>query len=294
MTNILVTIIIPVYNDWQRLSLCLDALIHQTFSKNEFEIIIVNNNANDTTPSGVMLPDNAKLITESKPGSYAARNAALKIAKGSMIGFTDSDCIPDENWIKYAVKYFAANPECSRIAGSVIIFRNSLKSRIEIYDTIFAFPQKTYVNTAGTSITANLFTYKHVFEKAGYFDEALMSGGDYLWGTLANKRGFKIDYVEKVRVKHPARASLKELINKEKRVGRGQGIFLASKANSIKNFYNLLKDLKPRLGDIKFIFTKKEITVLNKIYIFLLRQYLLAIRSYNKFVVKMGNLPNKA
>src|SRR5687767_1234031 len=114
MSNILVSIIIPTYKDWVPLTLCTDALSKQTFPKEMFEIIIVNNNPNEQTPADFRLPENGKIISEPTPGSYAARNAALKIAKGDIVGFTDSDCIPDENWIKRAVDYFNNNPECSR------------------------------------------------------------------------------------------------------------------------------------------------------------------------------------
>ncbi len=287
MSNILISIIIPTYKDWNRLSLCTEALSKQTFSKEMFEIIIVNNNSHDTVPSGFILPDNGKLILEKKPGSYAARNAALRIAKGDIIGFTDSDCIPDENWIKYAADYFTNNPKCSRIAGKVSIFCKSATSKIEIYDKLYAFHQKIFVINSGTSVTANLFTYKHVFDKVGYFDETLMSGGDFLWGMMANKQGYKVEYVEDVVVGHPARDTLKELLIKEKRVGEGQAKFLNDK-NLVLSFLNFLKELRPRVSDIIIIYTNgKKLTIKDKIYIYLLRQYLVSTRAYTKLKIHM-------
>ena len=221
-----VTIIIPTYNDWIRLSKCLNALVNQNYSKENFEIIVVNNNPDDHLPAGFLIPDNCLVITEAKPGSYAARNAALKLANGEVIGFTDSDCIPDTNWIKNAVNYFITNKTCSRIAGNVCIFYNTVNpTKTQLYDKLYAFNQKGYVNISGTSVTANLFTYKNVFDTIGYFDEALMSGGDFLWGQMAHKNGYKVDYVEDVIVKHPARNTLKELLKKEKRVGSGMAKF---------------------------------------------------------------------
>src|SRR3954452_20493964 len=122
MNSIVVSIIIPTYNDWKRLSLCVNALADQSYSKDKFEVIIVNNNPADTIPANFILPDNAIIITEEAPGSYAARNAALRMAKGEIIGFTDSDCIPDPNWIKNAVDYLESNSTCSRIAGKIAVF----------------------------------------------------------------------------------------------------------------------------------------------------------------------------
>ena len=296
MNPYFVSIIIPTYNDWIRLSKCLNALAHQNYPKEKFEIIVANNNPDDHIPDEYFIPENCVVITEPKPGSYAARNAALKLAKGEIIGFTDSDCIPDNNWIKNAVDYFNTNKTCSRIAGNVSIFFETVKpTTAQLYDKLYAFNQKGYVNSSGTSVTANLFTYKNVFDKVGYFDEALMSGGDFLWGTIAHKFGYKVEYVEDVIVRHPARDSLKELLKKEKRVGGSQAIFLKDKSNTILNVLKFLKQLRPRLGEIKFIYSKgKGLTTMNKLYIYLLRHYLIGIRAYAKLRVQMGKKPNRA
>ena len=42
-TNPLVTVIIPTYHDWPRLSACLDALKMQSYSASLIEIFVVNN-----------------------------------------------------------------------------------------------------------------------------------------------------------------------------------------------------------------------------------------------------------
>ena len=74
----------------------------------------------------------------------------------------------------------------------------------------------------GTCVTANLFVYKYLFDKVGYFDEKLMSTGDWKWAKQAGKAGYKIEYVENVIVRHPAR-NLSELAKKERRLGGAEG-----------------------------------------------------------------------
>ena len=171
----------------------------------------------------------------------------------------------------------------------------SKPTNAQLYDKLYAFNQKGYVYKSGTSVTANLFTYKHVFDKVGYFDEDLMSGGDFLWGTLAHENGYKIDYVENVIVQHPARENFKALVKKERRVGGSQAIFLKKNDSMVSNIFKFLKDLMPHLHELKFIFSNaKGLTPLNKINIFLIRQYLLSIRAYEKLRVQMGKKPNRA
>lgn len=85
------SVIIPTYRDVERLQKCISALKRQEKFTN-FEVIIVNN---DSTDLKIAVPDNRfRVIAEKKSGSYAARNAGIKAAKGKVFSFTDSDCIP--------------------------------------------------------------------------------------------------------------------------------------------------------------------------------------------------------
>src|SRR5215217_5319918 len=112
----LVSIIIPTYHDWARLELCIEAIKSQSYPAHLIEVIIVNNDPDDSPPEMFKIEPNIKLISESKPGSYAARNTALENISGEIVAFTDSDCIPDIDWISNAAAYFDKNPDVTRIA----------------------------------------------------------------------------------------------------------------------------------------------------------------------------------
>jgi GT2 family glycosyltransferase len=296
MERFFVSIIVPTYNDWGRLALCLNALKDQSFPQDQFEVIVANNDPEDPAPTDLKRPPNCQIIAEGKPGSYAARNAALKITKGGIIGFTDSDCIPDKDWIKNAVDYLEINRSCSRVAGKVSIFFKSEKpTKAELYDKLYAFNQKEYVDNSGTGVTANLFTYKYIFDKIGNFKENLMSGGDFSWGVTAHENGFNIHYVENVIVYHPGRQTLQELITKERRVGGAQAIFLKNKSGKIANFFYFLRELRPRLPAIRFLFNNSDgLKFSDKFYMYLFRQYLLSVRAYEKFRVQNGKKANRS
>src|SRR5690606_33493940 len=104
--NYKISVIIPTYHDWARLILCVEALKNQSFPQEDFEVLIVNNDPLDKVPAGFPIFPNFSIINEEKPGSYAARNSAIKIAKGEILAFTDSDCIPDKDWLQNAYRYF--------------------------------------------------------------------------------------------------------------------------------------------------------------------------------------------
>jgi len=86
----LVSVIIPVYNDAERLQTCLAKLALQTYSA--YEVMVVDNGSRDllTVQNIVAAYPFAQLLTESIPGSYAARNCGIAQAQGDILAFTDA------------------------------------------------------------------------------------------------------------------------------------------------------------------------------------------------------------
>jgi GT2 family glycosyltransferase len=267
----------------------MEALFKQTYPKNLFEVIIVNNAPGDIVPPDLVIKENFKIINENQPGSYAARNTALNIAKGEIIGFTDSDCIPDQNWIQNAVNCFRNNSSVYRVAGPVKIFTRGEKPRnVELYDLIYAFPQKSYVKQ-GIAVTANLFSYRKNFEVVGLFNQNTMSGGDIEWGKRAQKLGLTIMYSDDVIVHHPARDSYNLLFQKAKRVGKGQVVFAKKKEGMLEYVREAFSVLRPKTWEIKRIFEEgKNLNFLDKIYLLLLRHLILWTTDFWRYASKIG------
>jgi glycosyltransferase involved in cell wall biosynthesis len=291
MNKTLVSIIIPTFKDWGRLSFCLNSLSRQSYPQDGFEIILINNYIGDKVPDDYFIPQNCRIFTEEKPGSYAARNLGIKESIGDIIGFTDSDCIPDKDWVANAVKAFQQNTNYDRIAGRIRLYYRSEKlTKAELYEKIYAFNQDIYVEQDGSGVTANMFTYRKVFAQVGPFKDDLLSGGDYEWSVRARDAGFKISYFEDVVVNHPARFHLNELIKKAKRVGGGQaGFDDLSNFRSFRSFLRLIYDLRPPVKSIPLIINKgKGLQLSQKLIIFYIRYYLSIITACEKFKVSLG------
>lgn len=97
MENPQISIIVPVYNMEMYLKECLDSIKNQTFS--DWECILVDDGSSDSSPAFcdeyATLDSRFKVIHQPNGGLSNARNAALKIAKGTFIGFIDAD-----DWIE--------------------------------------------------------------------------------------------------------------------------------------------------------------------------------------------------
>lgn len=237
----LVSIIIPTYRDWERLALCLDALRNQTYPGSLIEVLVVNNDPATPSPVSLVLPTNARMIQEPIPGSYAARNRGLQEAKGDLIGFTDSDCIPEPDWVASAVSAaINQNDESVRITGPVRLFRKPGESWMAWkFESITAFNQKHNVRN-GVAVTANLFVSRAVFKQVGMFDAELFSGGDIAWNRLASQKGVALVYFDAAVVNHPARATMGEIISKSRRVFGGEFVRAQRDARLLRFFLGLL------------------------------------------------------
>ncbi|WP_442589251.1 glycosyltransferase [Pedobacter sp. AW31-3R] len=285
-----VSIIVPTYNDWDRLSLCLEALSRQSYPLDNMEIIVVNNNPKDSVPDQFIVPGNCRIITEGKSGSYAARNAALALAKGSYIGFTDSDCIPDANWVKNAIDLFKEDSTLQRIGGRIDIFSKvpDIYNSVELYETVFAFQQDLYVKEYGTCVTGNLFTTRKAFDSIGVFNDSLMSGGDFEWGNRATQANVKIIFGANVIVNHPARYRFEELAQKSRRVAGGHYNTHEVKKGFVKFYLSLFKKLIPVGSEIGLIFSKEHLSISQKMKVFYTRYKLQFIYNYTLFKLRRG------
>ncbi|MBE9213109.1 glycosyltransferase [Plectonema cf. radiosum LEGE 06105] len=218
-----VSVIIPVYNDSERLKLCLQALENQTYSKDLYEVIVVDNASTEDIKSVVNQFSQAKYTYENKPGSYVARNKGITISKGDIIAFTDADCIPSLDWIEKGTTKLLKTSNCGLVGGKIeVIFKNQTQPTIiELYDSITAFPQQYFIEKDKFGATANVFTFKSVIDSIGGFNNGLKSNGDREWGNRVSFQ-YKLIYAEDTCVCHPARYTYTQMQKKYARLVGGQ------------------------------------------------------------------------
>lgn len=217
-----ISIIIPVFNDQQRLLDLLNCLNSQTLDIEKWEVMVVNNDPeNNLDISGLVdLTYHLTILEEKRAGSYAARNKGIAAAKGEILAFTDSDCLPDKDWLKNAWNLFLKDfkKEIGVLTGPVPLFyKNPLSlSNAEVYEKYTGFTTKSYARE-GHAITANWFSPAAVIQEFAGFNAELKSNGDSeLSGSISQK--YKIVYSPNLIVHHPARYHTEDLVNKYKRL----------------------------------------------------------------------------
>ncbi|MBW4459933.1 MAG: glycosyltransferase [Nodosilinea sp. WJT8-NPBG4] len=244
-----VSVIIPVFNDNHYLGICLSSLASQTYPSEHYEVIVVDNNSDEDVRTVTSRFDFVTLLREPIPGSYIARNRGVKASKAGIIAFTDADCIPAKDWIEQGVAALCSEENVGLVAGHIDLFAkdNNKPNPFELYETIaLSFPQDQFLANDRFGVTANLFTFKHVLDRVGLFDETLKSGGDRDWGQRVYAADYRQIYGEQACVKHPARDSWESLRKRSVRIVGGK--FDLLKSGEISDL-DLLKDfilfLKP-------------------------------------------------
>ena len=112
--DILVSVIIPVFNVEDYLGECLDSVLSQTY--NNLEILIIDDGSTDN--SGYICDQysdsdsRVKVFHVSNGGQSKARNIALKNSQGDYIAFVDSDDVIDSNMIEVLL-YESLSNNCS-------------------------------------------------------------------------------------------------------------------------------------------------------------------------------------
>lgn len=103
MRSPILSIVVPIYKVEPYLRKCVDSLINQDLSSEEYEIILVDDGSPDkcgaiadayATKSG-----NIKVIHQNNGGLSVARNTGIDAAKGKYIQFVDSDDYLEPNVI---------------------------------------------------------------------------------------------------------------------------------------------------------------------------------------------------
>ena len=120
--NIVVSVIIPIFNVEKYIGACLDSILNQSLS--EIEVICIDDGSTDNSPSLVdsygQRDARIRIITQPNRGQSAARNQGISEARGQYIYFMDADDVLDRQALDLLVQiaiaerldviYFDAKP----------------------------------------------------------------------------------------------------------------------------------------------------------------------------------------
>lgn len=167
-----ISVVIPAFNSESYIGDLFQGILNQSFPEENFEIIVVDNGSTDNTyeissrfADTVIRAPHCATVAE-------VRNEGVRHCKGELLGFLDSDCVPDKDWLQNAARAFM---DGERVFGNKVGVPNSAGwiERAWFINRHKKAQETNYINSA------NLFMAKSVYIEVGGFDENLVSGEDY-------------------------------------------------------------------------------------------------------------------
>ena len=194
-----ISLIIPAYNAEATLAECLDACLNQ--SRAPDEIIVVDDGSTDCTPE-IAARYPVTFLSQQHRGPAAARNLGARRASGDFLVFTDSDCVPEPDWIAHLCGAFDSD-RVAGVGGSYGIRNDSsLLARLVHEEIVLRHARLARdVDFLGSF---NVAYRRDAFDAAGGFDEsfARASGEDNDLAYRLQDAGGVLRFVPQARVQH--------------------------------------------------------------------------------------------
>lgn len=96
-----VSVVVCAYQAESTLRGCLEALGEIDYP--DYEVIVVNDGSTDATGEIASAFQGIKLIHQKNKGLSAARNVGMAEASGEIVAYTDADCMPAPEWLRFLV-----------------------------------------------------------------------------------------------------------------------------------------------------------------------------------------------
>ncbi|MBP1648274.1 MAG: glycosyl transferase family 2 [Bacteroidetes bacterium] len=208
MGSTAVTVAVCTRNRASLLRTCLESLI--AIDWNPLEIIVIDNcPADDSTKNVVGQFRGVGYAMHKQPGLNRARNAAISLARGEIIAFTDDDARVDRNWLKGSIPNFA-DPMVALVTGITLPAELETEAQIDFEmgtSFIRGFQRRQFtiknanpLKVAEMGAGANMAIRVSLLGEIGSFDERLdggtptRSGGDHDFFSRALASGYRIVY----------------------------------------------------------------------------------------------------
>lgn len=182
MKDIMISVIVPVYNTEKFLSKCIESILKQTYQN--FELLLIDDGSPDECGNicdrFAEQDKRIRVFHKENGGVSSARNLGLENAKGDYICFIDSDDYIGENYLNI---HLPVNGE-DFIQSGVSILENDYLKSIMTYEDIFENYNMFWMLSRQVWPTKCCLSKQIIVDNDIKFDENLTLGEDGLFNHL--------------------------------------------------------------------------------------------------------------
>jgi len=235
------TLVMPTYNRLEILKKSLQAIEDQTLSKDEYELIVVDDGSTDGTLEYLekyskQTPLHFTVMRQDHAGPAAARNKGILAASGKIIIFVGDDMIPSENFISNHLYFHDENPRLADACLGFIDWSKDIEINplMEHVTSIEGGQQFNYGILHGPMPdgiegdvfwffwSSNLSVKRAFLLTHGIFNEKVFKHAmweDIELGYRLQKAGMKLHYKKGCTVYHDHQLTLKSFAERQRMVG---------------------------------------------------------------------------
>jgi GT2 family glycosyltransferase len=164
-----VSVVMPVFNRPELLTIAVRSVLAQRYRR--WELIVVDDGSSDDI-AGAMRPFLAdpriRLVRQANAGECAARNHGLRLARGEIVAYLDSDNFWYPDFLAAAAELFRADPELLIAYGAIAY--DWPNGDVRFYLLPFDRAELLRDNLADVNVVVHR---RSAFERFGGFDETL-------------------------------------------------------------------------------------------------------------------------
>lgn len=202
-----ISVVIPTLDD-ESLAQAIDAVLRQERRADEILVVGIDGKGVTKAYPQVRFVDTGRPVC-----AAAARNLGIRLSTGSIIAFTDADCIPTRRWLAcHEAAHAAGFPV---VGGSVALAGANYLAQ---GDNVALFHAAIRQHPRGERFalpTLNLSIDRSVVERVGYLDESFpgAAGEDTDWTLRMRLAGYPLRFEPSAVVRHaPCRTRWAEVL----------------------------------------------------------------------------------
>ncbi len=220
------SVVVPTYERPSALRRLLQGVAEMEYSRERFEVIVVNDGGATLTVELTESFRNAfvlRVFEQANPGQATPRNYGAQVAQGKWLAFIDDDCVPERDWL---------NALSQALDASVLVGGNVENAFPEnLYATasqlLFDYLYNYYHGRDAATVQKPFFTSNNLalarsmFLQYGGFDVRMRLGEDREFCVRLAEHGVAQVYAPHARVRHFRELNAKAFWKQHFQYGRG-------------------------------------------------------------------------
>jgi len=195
-----ISIIIPALNEERMIGRCLESLAAMAFSRDRFEVLVVDNGSRDKTLEiAESFQDrlSLRILQEANVRISALRNLGARAAAGDILAFLDADCLAPEDWLDRIL-------ELAHADGAGVLGANYLlpDNSTWVGSTWHRYQEAPKSGEVSHVPAGDLIMRREDFLRLGGFDETIQTNEDYELCERARKSGMQVRAFPRIGVVH--------------------------------------------------------------------------------------------